>query len=76
MSEPLARPLVNGEDYYIEAGRYVFTAAYHRRRGVCCGNACRHCPFNFVNVPPGRRPDRSVGSSTDNFSVDDSGNES
>jgi hypothetical protein len=23
----------------------VFTADYLRRRGYCCGNGCRHCPF-------------------------------
>jgi len=34
------------EDYYVgENGRVVFTAAYHLRRGNCCGNGCRHCPF-------------------------------
>lgn len=40
------------EDYYLEDGRVVFTAAYHRRRGTCCGNRCRHCPFDHANVPP------------------------
>ncbi|MCC7491362.1 MAG: hypothetical protein IT204_03400 [Fimbriimonadaceae bacterium] len=38
-------PLVEGEDYYLEHGLLVLTAAWHRRRGQCCGNACRHCPF-------------------------------
>jgi hypothetical protein len=34
------------EEYYVdENGRVVFTAAYHLRRGACCGNGCRHCPF-------------------------------
>lgn len=32
-------------DYYVENGCVVFTAAYHRRRGYCCGNQCRHCPY-------------------------------
>lgn len=30
-----------------------------RRRGKCCGNACRHCPYDHINVP-GRR-NRSTG---------------
>lgn len=30
---------------YIEDGKTVFTEAYHLRRGNCCGNKCRHCPF-------------------------------
>ena len=39
------------EDYYInENGLLVFTAAYHLKRGVCCGNACLHCPYNHENV--------------------------
>jgi hypothetical protein len=45
-----------GRDYYVDAdGRYVFTEAYLRARGTCCGNACRHCPYGHANVPePGR----------------------
>lgn len=31
--------------YYLEEGRVVFSALYHIRRGICCGNNCRHCPF-------------------------------
>jgi len=23
---------------------------YDRRRGYCCGNVCRHCPYNSMNV--------------------------
>jgi hypothetical protein len=38
-------PLVEGTDYYIEAGRWVFTEEYHLRRGKCCGSGCRHCPY-------------------------------
>ncbi|HEY0896966.1 MAG TPA: DUF5522 domain-containing protein [Sphingobacteriaceae bacterium] len=25
----------------------VFTAAYHLKRGTCCKNQCRHCPWNY-----------------------------
>ncbi|MFO1512504.1 MAG: cysteine-rich CWC family protein [Verrucomicrobiota bacterium] len=32
-------------DFYFERGRMVFAAAYHLRRGYCCGNGCRHCPY-------------------------------
>ena len=42
--------LREGTDYYWEAGRMVLTAAYHLRRGSCCGNRCRHCPYEHVNV--------------------------
>jgi hypothetical protein len=34
-----------GEDYSIERGLLVFTAAYHRKRGYCCQSGCRHCPY-------------------------------
>jgi hypothetical protein len=37
-------PLQDG-DFYLEGGHMVFTAAYHLRRGYCCGNRCRHCPY-------------------------------
>ncbi|UWZ81761.1 DUF5522 domain-containing protein [Occallatibacter riparius] len=49
-------PLLDPEDYYIENGLLVFTAAYHRKRGYCCGNACRHCPYDHVNVPGSQCP--------------------
>jgi len=40
--------LVEGVDYYLDAGRFVFTAAYHRKRGYCCNSKCRHCPYREV----------------------------
>jgi hypothetical protein len=34
------------EDYYLTAEGYiVFTEAYHLKRGYCCQNNCRHCPW-------------------------------
>jgi hypothetical protein len=52
--------LVEGDDYYVEDGRWVFTAAYHLRRGYCCGSGCRHCPFGRNEEggvsPPEDRP--------------------
>ena len=32
-------------DYYVEGGFLVFTAQHHLKRGYCCGNGCRHCPY-------------------------------
>ena len=34
-------------DSYSENGFLVFTESYLRRRGYCCGNGCRHCPYGF-----------------------------
>jgi hypothetical protein len=33
------------EDFYLEDGLVVFTAAYHLKRGYCCESGCRHCPY-------------------------------
>ena len=43
--------LVEGVHYYWEGELLVFTELYHRARGFCCGSACRHCPYDHVNVP-------------------------
>ena len=40
------------DDFYMENGCVVFTAAYHRRRGYCCGSDCRHCPFEGADKRP------------------------
>ncbi|HRG08671.1 MAG TPA: DUF5522 domain-containing protein, partial [Cyclobacteriaceae bacterium] len=32
-------------DFYWENGLLVFTEAYHLKRGFCCQNGCRHCPY-------------------------------
>jgi hypothetical protein len=43
---------IEGEDfYYNEQGFIVLTAKYHLDRGHCCGNGCRHCPYEYINVP-------------------------
>lgn len=44
------KELVQDIDYYIENGKWVFTAWYHRKRGFCCGSGCRHCPYQHENV--------------------------
>lgn len=33
-----------------ETGYIVITTFGHLKRGSCCGNKCRHCPYNHVNV--------------------------
>ncbi len=38
-------PPLEPEDYYMEGPYLVFTAAYHLKRGYCCGSGCRHCPY-------------------------------
>ena len=49
--------MTEGEDfYYNEQGYIVLTTKYHLERGNCCGNGCKHCPYNYINVP---EPNRS-----------------
>ncbi len=36
--------------YFDESGLMVLTEKYHLERGYCCGNGCRHCPFEYENV--------------------------
>ena len=36
--------------YYNENNFLVFTEKYHLQRGYCCGNGCRHCPYNYEKV--------------------------
>ncbi|KAH8554658.1 hypothetical protein BGW37DRAFT_480563 [Umbelopsis sp. PMI_123] len=31
-------------------GYTVMTELCHLSRGFCCGNACRHCPYDRINV--------------------------
>lgn len=40
-----ALPALSSEDYYMDGPYIVFTAAYHLKRGYCCGSGCRHCPY-------------------------------
>lgn len=49
---PVPRP--GPGDFYLEPGTgwIVFTEAYHRKRGYCCGSGCRHCPWKEEPVFP------------------------
>lgn len=50
------KELIEGLDYYInEEGYVVLTEKYHREKGYCCGNGCKHCPYNFESVPEPKR---------------------
>ena len=47
--------LVENEDYYLDHGLMVFTARYHLRRGYCCEQGCRHCPYTEERKDNARR---------------------
>nr|WP_295128108.1 DUF5522 domain-containing protein [uncultured Chitinophaga sp.] len=33
----------------------VLTAKFHLDRGRCCGNGCKHCPYDYENVPENKK---------------------
>ena len=33
--------------YYNDKGYRVFTKEYHLKRGYCCKNGCKHCPYGY-----------------------------
>ena len=33
--------------YFSDKGFKVFTEKYHLKRGYCCNNSCKHCPYGF-----------------------------
>jgi hypothetical protein len=36
------------DDYYMTVDGYiVFTEKYLLKRGYCCDNGCRHCPYTY-----------------------------
>ncbi len=53
--------LKHGIDFYYENGLMVFTEKYHLSKGYCCGNGCRHCPYNYENVPEPKRTELMKG---------------
>lgn len=41
------QPLEEGDYYVNEQGFRVFTEQYHLKRGFCCKNGCKHCPYGY-----------------------------
>lgn len=46
----MSHQLEKYKDYYLENDRVIFTAGFHLRRGSCCGNSCRHCPYEPKHI--------------------------
>ena len=50
--------MIEGVDFYFnEDGFMVFTETYHRKRGYCCKNKCKHCPWNYGKYMPDQPED-------------------
>lgn len=48
-AEIKAEKFVENVDYYFDDGLMVLTECFLRKRGYCCRNDCRHCPYQ--NLP-------------------------
>lgn len=44
MTKSLFREL-DPNDFYMVGDKIVFTRQYHLKRGKCCKNNCKHCPY-------------------------------
>jgi hypothetical protein len=46
------KPLFEDDEpfYTDESGLFVMTRSYLLQRGYCCGNGCKHCPYDYKNV--------------------------
>ena len=53
--ESLSKEEPHEEFYFNDSGLIVMTEEYLLQRGYCCGNGCKHCPYNYKNVPEPRR---------------------
>lgn len=65
-------PLIEGTDFYYDAQGYmVLTEKYHLEKGYCCGYGCRHCPYQFENVPEPKRSAliESINTTNTNFPI-------
>ncbi|WP_232824734.1 DUF5522 domain-containing protein [Algibacillus agarilyticus] len=46
---PHSVALVEHIDFTIEKGFHVFSRWFHLKRGTCCGNGCKHCPYGSAD---------------------------
>ena len=46
----MKQEFIEGTHYYMEGERVVFTALFHIQRGQCCGNGCKHCPYDPKHI--------------------------
>ena len=43
--------LEKDEYYHSKEGYVVFTEKHHLKRGYCCNNNCKHCPYKKEKMP-------------------------
>jgi len=42
-----AKPIAGKDFYFNGQGLLVMTEQYLLKRGYCCKNGCKHCPYGF-----------------------------
>lgn len=53
--------LIKEVDYYLnEEGNFVFTEAHHLKRGSCCKNQCKHCPWKYKKTDREEKPHKNI----------------
>lgn len=48
-----------GLDYVVEDGLWVWTEEFLRKRGYCCDNGCKNCPYrkeHGIFIEPPKNP--------------------
>ena len=61
MAAHAPKPVPEPPDFYRENGLLVSTAAFHLKRGVCCGSGCRHCPYEPRHTEGSRKVGQEPG---------------
>lgn len=46
----MKQEFIENVHYYIHEGKVIMTEKYHLERGFCCGNNCKHCPYEPKSV--------------------------
>ncbi len=41
-----AAKFIEDVDFYFENGFMILTEHFLKKRGYCCKNGCRHCPYS------------------------------
>jgi hypothetical protein len=49
--ETKSEKFIEGVDFYFENGLMILTAHFLLKRGYCCGNGCRNCPYSKADSP-------------------------
>ncbi len=52
--------LLEGIDYTIENGLWVFTKEYHLKRGHCCKSMCKNCPWEYKKIVNREKENRNL----------------